>query len=433
MEAASGSLLLHLPPRHHRQTPRERPQGRYFANAATRWANSRKHKLAKRRLAAVPNISASSDLHLTLTNFTLDDLPVTGQSDAATIVAPVPLTTPFAPATFTTPFPAPTPVASPPPPAPTASALPASPRAAPLQRTAPPTKMRLQRLLVLPKLNNLLTVREEHTNQITRHNRRLKTLKPSHSPPSRLRSPPSPSSPSADGSPCTHPSINTPPISAQAVEEMLSDIQDGSNTAYDNALHLIATHTPARDDACKSAFKLMHDDFLQRYGQNWLPGANRQHPPRPRHPVHPLLHHHPQRRLSHHLSQALSPLPIPTTPQPPRPRSTSPRTASSTSPSRRSKNMLSSRTPPSPAAILSNSTTIRSPPTSNPKPTPSRPPTPPLPRNKSHQTLCFSAQSTLHFFLCEGRKLPHHNHITHPNAGNKRRRYARHWSVLLPL
>ena len=187
---------------------------------------------------------------------------------------PCPSPPPSPPPLSPRPSPRPTPVASPPPPAPTASALPASPSCPLCNEPLPPNQRVCNDCAkALPKLNNLLTVREEHTNQITRHNRRLKTLKTVAlaAIPVALAS----VAVIAFGRWFTPhaPFDQYPTTRAQAVEEMLSDIQDGSNTAYDNALHLIATHTPARDDACKSAFKLMHDDFLQRYGQNWLPLA----------------------------------------------------------------------------------------------------------------------------------------------------------------
>ena len=256
------------------------PKGRYFCKRCYKVGQLRKHKLAKRRLAAVPNISASSDLHLTLAHFTLDDLPVTGQSAAETIVPPVPLTAPLATATFTTPFPSrPRPRASAPPPSPATSSLPTSTHCTLCIETLPPNQRVCNDCAAeLPKLNNLFTLREEHTNQITRHNRRLKTLKTLAlaAIPVALASialisfgrwftPQTPYT-SADQFPTTR---------AQAIEQLLADIQDGSGPAYENALHLLSSNTrqsadATKDQAYKSAFKLMHDDFLQKYGQRWL-------------------------------------------------------------------------------------------------------------------------------------------------------------------
>jgi hypothetical protein len=130
----------------------------------------------------------------------------------------------------------------------------------------------------MPNLEKLLALREKHTKLILRNKRRRKIARSvaiAFVPIAlaslaliaygRWLAPPDP----LDHYPTTR---------AEAVQEILSDIQQGTDKSYDTALDLMSTRAgkPANADAdraYKSAFAHMHDDFLQKYGADWLTKA----------------------------------------------------------------------------------------------------------------------------------------------------------------
>jgi hypothetical protein len=62
---------------------------------------------------------------------------------------------------------------------------------------------------------------------------------------------------------------------ADAVHDILADIQTGTDKSYKKAFELVsfrerATNNPNEDQLYKMVYKKMHDEFAQKYGNDWL-------------------------------------------------------------------------------------------------------------------------------------------------------------------
>ena len=69
-----------------------------------------------------------------------------------------------------------------------------------------------------------------------------------------------------------------PKSRAEAVHQILADISEGSDKSYEAAFKLISlrvrtTTNEHQDLVYKMVFKHMHDDFIQKYGGDWLTKA----------------------------------------------------------------------------------------------------------------------------------------------------------------
>lgn len=69
-----------------------------------------------------------------------------------------------------------------------------------------------------------------------------------------------------------------PTTRADAVKQILADIQEGSDKSYEAAFKLITLHVRTtanahQDLVYKMVYQRMHDDFLKLYGPNWLAKA----------------------------------------------------------------------------------------------------------------------------------------------------------------
>ena len=70
---------------------------------------------------------------------------------------------------------------------------------------------------------------------------------------------------------------------ADAVQQILAHIQEGTDKSYKNAFNLIsfrerATNNPNEDGLYKMVYKRMHDEFAQKYGNDWLSTAKIENP-----------------------------------------------------------------------------------------------------------------------------------------------------------